>query len=126
SHLKKIQAQQNPFLRYSLTGNFGTLLPHYLQPEPFAKVKANIGCLEIRRGYAGQVAAGYGRFDGMNLSNIFEYMDRRQFSTAAEELLPHLAGGGRMAYWNLMVPRRISQDFPHSVRYLDSLSEKLS
>ena len=126
SHLKKIQAQQNPFLRYSLTGNFGTLLPHYLQPRQFAKVKANLDHLEIRRGYAGQVAAGYGRFDRMNLSNIFEYMDSRLFETTAKELLGLLADGGRLAYWNLMVPRRISQVCPRQVSFLHGISNTLT
>jgi len=125
-HLKKTNAQQNPMLRYSLTGNFGTLLPHYLLPAPFAKVKANLDRLVIRRGLAEEVAAAYGQFDSMNLSNIFEYMDSRLSQATAGKLLPLLADGGRIGYWNLMVHRRISGIFPSEVRHLDKLSAALT
>ena len=125
-HLKSASAQQNPILRYNLTGSFGTSLPHYLQPEHFQKVKANLERLVVRRGFAEQVAAHYGPFHAMNLSNIFEYMDQGLFEATARRLVPLLADGGRMAYWNLMVPRRISAVFPREVCHLRGISNMLT
>lgn len=125
-HLKRVQAQQNPFLRYNLTGDFGGLLPHYLQADNFNKIKTTIEHLQIRQGFAEEVCSEFGSFDGMNLSNIFEYMDKSLFRSTAEKLLANLNDKGRMAYWNLMVPRRISGVFPSEVRYLASLSSQLS
>lgn len=125
-HLKKVNAQQNPILRYNLTGNFGELLPHYLRPEHYDKVKANLDCLHIRQGFAEQVAQEYGRFDSMNLSNIFEYMDKNLFKETAGKLIQQLEEDGRIGYWNLMVPRRISGIFPSEMQYLSSLSRELS
>ena len=126
THLKKVHAQQNPILRYNLTGNFGELLPHYLRPENYDKVRANLDCLVIRQGFAEQVAQEYDRFDGMNLSNIFEYMDKGLFKETAGKLIHVLEEDGRVGYWNLMVPRRISGIFPSEIRYLSSLSRELT
>jgi len=124
--LKKVSAQQNPILHYNLTGNFGELLPHYLQPESYHKIKGNLDSLVIRQGFAEQVARDYGQFDSMNLSNIFEYMDKSLFTETAEKLIKLLADCGRIGYWNLMVPRRISGIFPSEVRYLSKLSQQLT
>ncbi|NGF57295.1 DUF3419 family protein [Parapedobacter sp. SGR-10] len=125
-HLQKVQAQQNLFLRYSLTGNFGDLLPHYLQPGNFEKIKANIDKLHIRQGYVESVVDEFGHFDYMNLSNIFEYMDKLIFKQTAEKLIASLSPNGRMAYWNLMVPRRISGIFPWQMTYERDLSQTLT
>ncbi|HLT88760.1 MAG TPA: DUF3419 family protein [Sphingobacterium sp.] len=124
--LKKVSAQQNPLLRYNLTGNFGSLLPHYLHFESYLKIKDNLDSLVIRQGFAEQVAQDYGRFDRMNLSNIFEYMDKKLFTETAEKLIQRLEDDGRIGYWNLMVPRRISGIFPSEVRYLSKLSQQLT
>ncbi|WP_449047440.1 DUF3419 family protein [Parapedobacter sp.] len=124
-HLKKTTAQQNPILRYNLTGNYGPLLPHYLQPAPFKQVKANLERLVVRQGFAERIATAYGPFDAMNLSNIFEYMDTHIFEATARKLIKLLAEGGKMGYWNLMVPRRISTVF-QEVRYLGNLSNTLT
>lgn len=124
--LKKVNTQQNPILRYNLVGNFGPLLPHYLQAAHYNKVKSNLDRLIIRRGFAEQIASDYGRFNAMNLSNIFEYMDKGLFKKTAEKLIELLEDGGRMGYWNLMVPRRISAIFPSEMRYMDILSQELT
>ncbi len=125
-HLQKQQAQCNPFLRYNLTGTFGDLRPHYLQESHFNTIKSNIDRLEIQHGYAEQVATMFGNFDAMNLSNIFEYMSKPVFAQTASALLRSLHPEGRMAYWNLMVPRRVSGIFPAEAEYLSALSNELS
>lgn len=125
-HLQSIDAQNNFILRYNLTGSFGNLLPHYLQPENYEKVKSNLDKLEILEGYAEDAIKKYGCFNYMNLSNIFEYMDSGLFSKTAKQLIDATEPGGKLAYWNLMVPRRISSVFNEKAVYQESLSKQLS
>ncbi len=125
-HLQSIQAQNNFMLRYNLTGSFGLLLPHYLQPANYEKVKANLHKLRIKEGYAEDAIKHYGTFKYMNLSNIFEYMDADLFSKTAKQLIDFTEPGGRLGYWNLMVPRRISEIFPNKATYQKDISLKLT
>ena len=125
-HLKSVAAQQNHILRYNLTGNFGKLLPHYLRPENFNIIKNNLDKLIIRESSAEEAGKEFGRFHYTNLSNIFEYMDNETFLQAAESIANAMHPGGRVAYWNLMVPRFLSRALPQQLLYEKELSEKLS
>ena len=125
-HLQSVPAQNNFILRYNLTASFGDLLPHYLQPENFVKIKSNIDKLRIKEGFAEEAIKEYGTFHCMNLSNIFEYMDKDLFEKTAKQLVDSTEKGGRLAYWNLMVPRKISRIFPEKVEYQKELSLKLT
>ncbi|MBL0098627.1 MAG: hypothetical protein IPP46_20690 [Bacteroidetes bacterium] len=73
----------NFILHFNLNGNFGHLLPHYLQRENYDLIRSNISQLKIMQGYAQDAIITYGNFDGMNLSNIFEYMDEHSFRETA-------------------------------------------
>ncbi len=126
NHLQSILAQQNFILRFALTGSFGDLLPHYLRPENFKVIKSNLERLEIKQGFAESAIKKYGSFNYMNLSNIFEYMDHQVFLKTAGELVSATAPQGRLAYWNLMVPRRISDEFAEQVLHLKDLSNDLA
>ncbi|MNJ91930.1 hypothetical protein D3C87_95850 [compost metagenome] len=125
-HLKSKSAQRNFILNYNLTGDFGNLLPHYLEPHHYEKVKANLDKLHVFRGFAEDAIAEYGTFDYMNLSNIFEYMTPEQFETVAKGLLNGLNPGGKLAYWNLMVTRSIARQFSNEVKNHEQLSNHLS
>jgi S-adenosylmethionine-diacylglycerol 3-amino-3-carboxypropyl transferase len=126
NHLQTKEAQENFMLHFNLTGNFGTLLPNYLQKENFKIIKSNIGRLKIKDGYAQDAISEFGKFHCMNLSNIFEYMDQKLFSETAESLINGTEKGGKLAYWNLMVPRRISAIFPDKAEYEKEISLALS
>lgn len=125
-HLQSVGAQHNPMLHFQLKGNFGKTLPHYLQPSQYPLVQKNIDHLVLFEGYAEQAIQKYGVFHGMNLSNIFEYMTKDLFEQVANQLISALHPSARMAYWNLMVPRRISGLFPEKVMYQKHLSQELS
>ncbi len=125
-HLKSVTSQKNFILRYSVTGSFGGLLPHYLRLENFELIKSNLHKLKIYEGYAEDAAYKYGKFDHMNLSNIFEYMDETAFAETALKLIENINANGKMAYWNLMVPRMISKNFPEKMEYLEKTSLQLS
>lgn len=115
----------NFILRYNLTAGFGTLLPHYLQPQNYERIKTQIDRLTLHKGFAEDAIAAYGSFDAMNLSNIFEYPDKEQFAGLAAKLHAGLNRGGKVAYWNLMVHRQLSDLFPESLRHLTDISETL-
>ncbi len=116
---------RNFILRYNLTAGFGNLLPHYLQAENYERIKTQIDKLVVHQGFAEDAIATYGTFDAMNLSNIFEYLDAEVFQKVAEKLSRGLNQEGKLAYWNLMVQRRISGILPAEIRELKGLSEKL-
>jgi len=124
-HLRLPSAQTNFMLRYNLTGNFGSLLPHYLLPENYSVVRQRIDRLTLCEGYAEQAIQKYGAFQRMNLSNIFEYMNMETFLNTAITLVSGLAPHGRVAYWNLLVPRSLSRLKNVPVTRLDQLSETL-
>lgn len=125
-HLQRKDAQRNFILHFNLTGNFGKLLPNYLQKENYEIIKSNIDCLRIKEGYAQAAISEYGKFNYMNLSNIFEYMDSTIFKQTAESLILGTEKDGKLAYWNLMVPRRISELFPEKADYQKELSHELT
>lgn len=125
-HLRSTGAQRNFILNYNLTGDFGALLPHYLEPHNYEKVKANLDKLHVFQGFAEDAIAQYGKFDYMNLSNIFEYMTPELFETTARGLLNGLNSGGKLAYWNLMVTRSIAKQFENEVRNDERLSKELT
>lgn len=125
-HLKSKHAQSNFILNYNLTGHFGNLLPHYLLPHNYEKVKVNLDKIHLFQGFAEDAIAQYGTFDYMNLSNIFEYMSPGQFETVSQGLLSGLSSGGKLAYWNLMVTRSVADTFSNEVKNNEQLSKELS
>jgi S-adenosylmethionine-diacylglycerol 3-amino-3-carboxypropyl transferase len=125
AHLQTQLAQHNFMLRFSLTGNFGTEMPFYLRKDNYGIIKSNLDKLVLCEGYAQRAIDTYGKFNAMNLSNIFEYMDSSTFYDTAEALINGMEKSGRLAYWNLMVPRQISQLF-REVVYQKELSAQLT
>lgn len=125
-HLQSEQAQQNFMLHFNLSGNFGNLLPHYMRKENYDTIKANINQLTIIEGYTGKAIHYHGKFRYMNLSNIFEYMNKDLFAATAHELIKGTDKDGKLAYWNLMVERSISKVFLEKVTYQKELSLQLS
>ena len=124
--LKSAEAKKNFILHFSVTGSFGDLLPHYMQKENYNKIKSNINRLKIHYGYAQEAIAHFGKFNYMNLSNIFEYMDLQTFEKTASGLIKGTAKDGKLVYWNLMVERKISNIFPDKAEYQKELSIELT
>lgn len=125
-NIQTVAAQQNFFLYFNLTGSFGDLLPHYLREENFETIKRNIDRLAIREGYAQDAISEFGKFHYMNLSNIFEYMNSALFSETADALINGTEKDGKLAYWNLMVPRCISAIHPAKAVHEKEISEALA
>ena len=123
--LTELPVSDNPWIRYILTGSFGNTLPEYARPEHFAVVARNIGALEYRTGDITDAIAGGHRFDGMNLSDIFEYMPLSEAAELGGRLADRLRPGGRMVYWEMLAERNMAELLPGRFVRLDELSDGL-
>ena len=125
-HLSGKLVQKNCYDDFILFGKFNSNLPHYVRKENFQKIKKNIDRLVIYEGLAENASAKYGTFTHFNLSNIFEYMDVEMFKEVARKIINTAKPDATFAYWNLMVNRRISEEFPNEVQYQKQKSEHLT
>lgn len=125
AHLRSTGCQQNPFLSYILRGSFAPTLPHYVRSGVYESVQRHIGRLALFEGYAEQAFQQYGMCSRFNLSNIFEYMDAEVFRDLAEAIACNATPGARLAYWNLMVPRGMSEAHPEHFAPVADLSAAL-
>lgn len=125
-HLSSLRAQDNFILRYNLTGNFGDLLPHYLLEENYASIQSQVDRIQLFCGTLEEATRAFGKFDAMNLSDIFEYMNTELFEQIGTELHAGLNENGKVAYWNLMVPRKLSEQLPALFEYQKENAERLT
>ena len=124
-HLSSKACQQNFMLQFILKGKFDAL-PHYVRAENYDIIRQRINRIKLEKGLAQEVALKYDGFNAFNLSNIFEYMDENVFCEVTRELIRHAKPGARFAYWNLMVPRKISEVQPELVKPDEALSNTLT
>ena len=107
---------ENPYVTYLLTGNYSKrALPLYLKPSAMAIIRSRIDRLRLSNTSAETVPTGT-RFDGMNLSDIFESLTPGDFAHAYAALMQRLRVGGRMAYWTLFVSRNPPSQYRELVR----------
>ena len=124
--LRDVPTWNNPYVNYILLNNFDYSLPHFAKEENFNTIKQNIDALEIKTGTINEVAKNSGmKFDGFNLSDIFEYMDKDLFKKVSLELLSSANKVAKFCYWNMMVDRRISEILPENFEYKKELSQEL-
>jgi S-adenosylmethionine-diacylglycerol 3-amino-3-carboxypropyl transferase len=107
---------ENPFLHWILRGTHGAALPLAWREENFAIIRDRLDRLDLRLGPIDAVARTSDKIDGFNLSDIFEYMDDATFAAVYGRLLDAATRGARLAYWNMMVPRRLPAAFAPRVR----------
>jgi S-adenosylmethionine-diacylglycerol 3-amino-3-carboxypropyl transferase len=91
-------------------------LPLAWREEHFATIRDRLDRLELRQGPIDAVARSGDKVDGFNLSDIFEYMDEATFAAVYGRLIDAATPGARLAYWNMMVPRRLPAAFASRVR----------
>lgn len=126
-HLSDVACQHNYFLQFILRGKFMTALPHYARKEHFETIRANIDRLTVFEGLAESAFEQFSGFNRFNLSNIFEYMNPELFTAVVNNLVQHGTPGSRYAYWNLMVPRKMSNvhtDLEHDTRLSKDLTDR--
>lgn len=125
--LTELDPTDNPYLQWILTGGHPLALPFALRPGNYDAIRENLGALEWRCCALEDVldAESTRAFDAFNLSDIFEYMSEQ----AAAALLARIADAGRpgarLAYWNMLVPRRRPEALSHRLVPLEGLAAQL-
>ncbi|MDB6152822.1 MAG: S-adenosylmethionine:diacylglycerol 3-amino-3-carboxypropyl transferase, partial [Chthoniobacteraceae bacterium] len=106
--LTELNPADNPYLQWILTGTHTTALPCALRPENFELIRTNLDRMEWRCQPAEQLLEenGPNSIDRFNLSDIFEYMSEENSRLFLEKLVTAAKPGARLAYWNMLAPRR--------------------
>lgn len=117
----------NPYLHWILTGDHGDALPYALRPENFEAIRDGLDTLELRCQSLEDFLAGAGpaSIDRFNLSDVFEYMREDEYEELLAQVVKVSRPGARLAYWNLLVPRRRPEKMAATIRSLASLSSRL-
>jgi S-adenosylmethionine-diacylglycerol 3-amino-3-carboxypropyl transferase len=115
-HLSSVAAQENHMLHYLLFGSFGPHLPHFAREENYDTVRSRLELVTMHEGLVETAFPAFGRFDAFNLSNIFEYTTPETFRVLAEHMAAGANPGARIAYWNVLVPRALSDVSPDVFR----------
>jgi S-adenosylmethionine-diacylglycerol 3-amino-3-carboxypropyl transferase len=125
--LTVLDPAENPYLQWILTGRHTTALPYALRPENFEAIRAGLGSLEIRCQSVEEFLESEeaGTLDRANLSDIFEYMSEENSGALLERLADAARPGARLAYWNMLAPRRRPERLAHRLRPLVPLAERL-
>lgn len=125
--LTELNPAENPYLQWILTGRHGTALPLALRPEHFETIRAGLDRVEwhtqsIEEFFAGPRAEPIDRY---NLSDIFEYMSEQNYHQLLDRLVRNATPGGRLAYWNMLVPRSRPESMAGQLDTLPELGARL-
>lgn len=106
--LVELEPARNPYLHWILTGTHGDALPFALRAENFDAIRSNLDRLEVRAAPLERFLEELGprAVDRYNLSDIFEYMSAENYRALLERLAWAGRPGARLAYWNMLAPRR--------------------
>lgn len=122
--LVELPTDENPFLQFIVNENYGPALPTYLRPDSYDAVRQGIERITLVHGPIDQVAQTHraSGWDGYNLSDIFEYMGPELTEQVYGRLIEHARPDARLAYWNMLVPRRRPERFAERIESLDQLA----
>jgi S-adenosylmethionine-diacylglycerol 3-amino-3-carboxypropyl transferase len=125
--LTVLPVHSNPYIEFILTGRFRQALPYYLQPDVWPELRRHLDGLTLFEGSIDDAAREHrgDGFDGFNLSDIFENLDPETSAAVYGRLVDAARPGARLAYWNLLVPRRLAATQPGRVRPLDAEAREL-
>lgn len=123
----ELNPAENPYMQWIFTGRHTTALPLALRPEHFETIRANLNRLEWRLQSVEEFLESPDTepIDGYNLSDIFEYMSEANYHLLLDKLVSHARPGGRLAYWNMLVPRSRPEKMAHRLQPLTELSDGL-
>ncbi len=116
---------QNPYLHWIMRGTHGNALPFAWRACHYETIRNRLSRLDIRHGSLDQVLNPKERIDGLNLSDIFEYMDTDTATRVYERLLAVANPRARFVYWNMLVPRRVPASLAHRVARQKALEDQL-
>lgn len=103
----ELDPSDNPYLQWILTGRHRTARPLALRREHVETIRARLDRLtwvhaSLEDYLERQDANAIDRF---NLSDVFEYVSEPDYHAMLDQLARVGRPGGRLAYWNLFVPR---------------------
>lgn len=105
----RLPTRGNFYLEWFLTGRYRDLAagPPYLRPANFDRLRALAGRVTIVEDELSSFLATQpeGSFSAANLSDVFEYVSQDATTELLALLASRLRRGGRIAHWNLLVPR---------------------
>ena len=126
--LTENEPAENPYLRWILKGVFDTL-PFWLREENFEAIRGNLDRLDARLVSVEEFLSAENtsgtRSVKWNLSDIFEYMSESGAAKIFEGILRHSPPGSRLAYWNMLAPRRAPEALRTRIAPLEELSARL-
>jgi S-adenosylmethionine-diacylglycerol 3-amino-3-carboxypropyl transferase len=125
--LRTLDPAANPYVQWILTGRHTTALPFALRPENFDSIRAHLDRLEWRCQSVEDFLDRQepGTIDRCNLSDIFEYMSAENSLRLMEKLARCGRPGGRLAYWNMLVPRHRPESLAERLCPLPELAQRL-
>ncbi len=117
---------QNHYMYYPAHGNFGKGLPHFARAENFEAIRSNLDRLILRYGRLEDGLIAEQKTTLINASDIFEYMPIADFMAFGNQLAAHCPGLRRIAYWNFVVDRLLSEVQPQHFKLETNLTNNLS
>jgi S-adenosylmethionine-diacylglycerol 3-amino-3-carboxypropyl transferase len=125
--LTELNPAENPYLQWILLGHHGTALPYALREENFDAIRDNIDNIEWHLLSIEEYLAQHKdvTIHKYNLSDIFEYMSEDNFHQLLELCFNASVTGGRLAYWNMLVPRSRPDSMKHQIKPLRELANQL-
>jgi S-adenosylmethionine-diacylglycerol 3-amino-3-carboxypropyl transferase len=106
----------NPYLHWILRGFHGDVLPYALEEERFETIRERLDRLDVRLCTVETLADEGVKADCFNLSDIFECMSPEAHEAAYGSILATANPEARIAYWNMMAPRRAPAKHAGKVR----------
>ncbi len=125
--LTELDTAANPYLHWILKGTHGEALPMALREENFEAIRKNLGALEWRVAPLEDALdeLGKGAVDAFNLSDIFEYMGMEPYEALLNRLADSGRPGARLAYWNMLAPRRRPEGLAGRLRPVEPEASEL-
>ena len=125
--LRELDPAENPYVHWILTGTHGTALPCALRAEHFETIRDRLDRLEW---HCASVEEHLERLPGrsvdrFNLSDLFEYVSIEHYHRMLEVMASRSRPGARLAYWNMLAPRRRPERMADRLRPLDDLAARL-
>lgn len=122
--LSGINAEKNPYLDYILNGNYKYTLPFYLRKSNYKRIRNNAGCISMHHMDISDIGNLGMKFNYYNLSDIFEYMDENTFNSIYGILLNNASQYARFVYWNMMVDRKLPEQYKAFVVQRKSIAHR--
>lgn len=125
--LTELNPAENPYIEWILTERHRRALPHALRPENFEAIRQNLHRLEWRCMPLESLLQECGEtsVDAFNLSDIFEYMPAETYHSLLRAIVRAARGHARLAYWNMLAPRRRPESMAGELVPLQELADRL-